>query len=278
MSASGAPIDAAVSGLAVRFVGLDGPLRAMFEKEWAPFLGGAGEPFLTVEVSAADHTIVTDRAMRPSVAGEVCDGGGSFRSDEGDLIVDSGGLARIRLGHGDDRWRYWGLMNLFAAAVAVRMPSRPGALLHAAGIVIDGRAFLLIGPEGAGKSTFARIAGAGGAQVISDDAVLVDGAGGGLFLLGSPIRAHEATRPGPGRWPVAAILHARHGAQSRLDAVDRVTAQAVVTANLPFVVSGWGRDARLNALVTHLAESVPHRRLTFAPDPSFVGVLRLVAF
>ena len=278
MSTSGASIDAAVSGLAVRFVGLDGPLRATLEKEWAPFLGGAGDPFLTVEVSAADHTIVTDRAMRPSVAGEVRDGCGSFRSDEGDLTVDSAGLARIRLGTGDERWRYWGLMNLFAAATAVRMPSRPGALVHAAGIVVDGRAFLLIGPEGAGKSTFARMAGSGGAQVISDDAVLVDGAGGGLFLLGSPIRAHEATRPGPGRWPVAAILHAQRGAPSRLRAVDRLTAEAVVTANLPFVVTGWGRDARLEPLVTYLSESVPHRRLTFAPDPSFVGVLRLAAF
>jgi hypothetical protein len=278
VSRSADTIDASLSGLGVRFTRLDEPLCTAFEEHWAPFLGGDAEPFLTVELGAADHTIATDRALRPSVAGEVRDGGFFFRSDEGDLAVDSVGIALVRLGHGDKRWRFWGLMNLFAAALAVRMPSRPGALLHAAGVVIDGRAFLLVGPEGAGKSTFARAASEGGAQVVSDDVVLVDGAGGGLCLLGSPIRAHEATSPGPGRWPVAAILHARHGETSRLDAVNRVTAEAVLTANLPFVVSGWGRDARLDAVVAYLAQCVPHRLLTFAPDPSFVHMLRLAAF
>ena len=272
--ASGAVV-ADLSGLCVRFRGLDEALAEMVASQWAPFLTSQNAtPWLDVAVAASDHTIVTGRPMRKSVTGEVRDGGGRFRSDEGELAIDAAGTARVSLGRGDDSWRFWGLVNLIAAALAVRLPSRPGALLHAAGIVVDKRAFLLNGPEGAGKSTFARAASEGGARVISDDTVLVDGVSGGLELLGSPIRAHDATRLGPGRWPVAALLHARWGTTARLDPVGRLATEALLAANLPFLASAWGKDTRLDALVPFLAGAVPHRVLTFAPDPSFLEVLR----
>jgi hypothetical protein len=275
----GATVVADLSGLVVRFRCLDDALAEALRSEWAPFIASERTtPWLDLDVRQADHTIVTGRVMRPSLSGEVRSGAARFRSDEGEIDVDDSGLARVRLGRGDDRWRFWGLVNLVAAALAVRLPSRPGALLHAAGIVFDDRAFLLIGPEGSGKSTFASAARAGGARVISDDTVVVDGASGGLVLLGSPVRAHEATHPGPGRWPVAALLHARWGAKARLDPVGRLAMETLLAANLPFLASGWGRDARLDALVPFLAEAAPHRVLTFAPDPSFLDLLRASSF
>ena len=279
MSGAGATIVADLSGLVVRFRGLDDALAGVLASQWAPFITGRDEtPWLDVAVAASDHTIVTGRPMRKSITGEVRDGGGRFRSDEGEIAIDATGSARVSLGRGDALWRFWGLVNLIAAALAVRLPSRPGALLHAAGVVVDGRGFVLIGPEGSGKSTFARAAREGGARVISDDTVLVDGASGGLVLLGSPTRAHEATSLGQGRWPIAALLHSRWGTEARLDPVGRLATEAVLAANLPFLASGWGHDARLDALVPFLAGAAPHRSLTFAPDPSFVSVLRAASF
>ena len=264
-----------LSGLLVRFRGLDDGLARAVASQWAPFVSKArASAWLDVEVAPLDVVIATDRPMRKSIEGEVENGAGWFRSDEGEITIGADGPARVRLGRGDDGWRYWGLVNLISAALAVRLPSRPGALLHAAGIVLDGRAFLLIGPEGAGKSTWARTAREGGAQVISDDAVLVDGIEGELLLLGSPVRSHEASSLGPGRWPVAAVLHARRGSEARLEPVDRLSVEAVVSANLPFLSTAWGRDPRIDSLVPFLATAAPHRALTFAPDPSFVKVLR----
>jgi hypothetical protein len=278
VSGAGTALAADLSGLIVRFDGLDDALAAAIGAAWTPFLTDTQrEPWLDVSVEASDLTFPTDRPMRPVTAGEVRDGVGRFRSDQGEIAVDADGSARLRLGRGDDRWRFWGLVNLVTAAFAVRLPSRPGAILHAAGVVVDGRAFVLVGPEGAGKSTFARLAGLAGARVIGDDAVILDGGAGALTLLGSPVRAHEASRLGPGRWPVAAILHPRKGSGVKLDPVGRLAAEAVITANLPFLASGWGRDARLDALVSYLSGTVPHRLLTFAPDPSFVDVLRNAA-
>jgi hypothetical protein len=275
LSGAGITLVADLSGLVVRFRGLDDVLADALASEWAPFIASASRtPWLDVEVQPSDRTIAIGRVMRPSLTGDVKDGAARFWSDEGEITIDAAGIARLSLGRGDDNWRFWGLVNLIAAVLAVRLPSRPGALLHAAGIVLDDRAFLLIGPEGSGKSTFAQAAREGGAQVISDDTVLVDKGPDGLVLLGSPIRAHEATNPGPGRWPIAAGLHARRGNEARLDPVGRLAVETLLAANLPFLASGWGRDARLDALVPFLAGAAPYRVLTFPPDPSFLGVLR----
>jgi len=279
VSGAGVTLVADLSGLVVRFRGLDEALAGALASRWAPFITSRdATPWLDVAVAASDHTIATGRPMRKSITGEVRDGSARFRSDEGEITIDAAGIARVRLGRGDDAWRFWGLVNLIAAAVAFHMPSRPGAVLHAAGVVVDGRAFVLIGPEGSGKSTFARAAREGGARVIGDDTVLVDGATGRLELLGWPFRADEATSPGPGRWPVAAILLPHWGRAPGIRPADRLAVEARLTANLLYLASGWGHDARLDALVPFLAGAVPHRALTFAPDPSFVPVLRAASF
>jgi hypothetical protein len=275
LSGAGATVTADLSGLVVRLRGLDDALASAFASEWAPFIAGAGTtPWLDVEVRSSDRVMAAGRVMQPSLTGDVKDGAARFWSDEGELTIDAEGRAYVSLARGDDRWRFWGLVNLLAAALAVRLPSRSGALLHAAGIVLDGRAFLLVGQEGSGKSTFAAVARRGGARVISDDTVLVDRGEDGLVLLGSPFRAHEATNPGPGRWPVAAALSARRGEPARLDPMGRLAVEALLTSNLLFVIRGWGHDARLDALVPFLATATSYRVLTFSPDPSFLAVLR----
>jgi hypothetical protein len=241
---------------------------------WGPFVerGTGDASWLEVAVVDGPRAITVRPVMRPSLSGEVSAGGAHFESDEGAIEVE-GSRAIAHIGPGDASWRFWGLANLLAAAVAARLPSRPGAMLHAAGIVVDDRAFLLTGPAGAGKSTWARAAGAGGARIVSDDTVVLDAQAGTVMLLGTAIRAHEAHPGGRGRWPVAAILHARWGSPASLGPVSPSLAQARLAANLLYVHSGWGKDARLPALLDLLA-AVPQRELTFAPDASFVTLLR----
>jgi len=264
-----------ISGLTLLVEGLDAPLVRAFEEHWRPFITTTdAAPWLVVGVGPADRAMVTGRPMRGGLDAEWEAGLARFAIDEGTIEVPEEGPAIARVATGDDAWRFWGLVNLLTAALAFRLPSRPAALIHAAGIVVDGRAFLLAGAEGAGKSTWAHAARDGGARVVSDDTVLVDAAGGALTLLGSPVRAHEAAPGGPGRWPVAAILLARHGAPARLDPARRVDVEARLAAGLPYLAGGLDRDPRLAELVPRLAASAPHRTLTFAPDPSFLEALR----
>lgn len=275
MSVRGGRLAFDLSGLSIVLAGLDPELATGLGREWRAF--AATEPreaWLEVHVGDSGHRIVARPGMR-GIARSAIDGASAvFTSDEGEIELGAQGVASARLGSGDPAWRLWGLANLLIAAIAYRLPSLPGALLHAAGVEIDGRAFLLVGSGGSGKSTWARAARDAGARVVGDDSVLVDASREGLALLGSPVRAHEARPGGPGRWPVAAILHARFGPSPRLARVDPLVVEARLVANLPFLAAAWGSDPRLGPLVDLLATRVPHRELTFAPDPSFVPLLR----
>jgi hypothetical protein len=264
------------SGLSVRLTGLDERLEADCREEWRLFLAErtAEGPWLDVAVVSSGRPLIARPTMRPSMTCEVDQAGARFACDEGSIDLGLDGPASARLGDGDPSWRFWGLANLIAAGLAYRLPSRPGALLHAAGIVIDGRAFLLTGASGSGKSTWTRAAREGGARVVSDDAVVLDAASGTVELLGTPIRAHEAHPGGPGRWPVAAILHARWGRPPALTPVTALAFHARLAANLLFLAPAWGHDARLDRMAGVLAGGPRQRELTFAPDPSFVELLR----
>ena len=264
-----------LSGLSLALTGVDPELADGFRREWRAFVvPDTRDSWLEVHLAESGHHIVARPGMRGIAACEIGGASAAFTSDEGEIELGTEGAAQARLGSGDAAWRFWGLTNLLMAAIAYRLPSLPGALLHAAGVVIDGRAFLLVGSEGSGKSTWARVARGAGARIVGDDAVLVDASRGPLTLLGSPVRAHEAHPGGPGRWPVAAILHARFGPSPRLSTLDPLVVQARLVANVPFLAGAWGSDPRLGRLADRLATSVPHRELTFAPDPSFVPLLR----
>jgi hypothetical protein len=189
--------------------------------------------------------------------------------------VPLGGAVRVRLAATTAQKQYYALLNLVTAAAAWRLPSRHGLLLHAAGIVLDGRAFVMVGSEGSGKTTWALLASEAGAGVLSDDLVVVErDADGRAQALSTPFRSAQYGTMPPGRWPVAAFLLPAHGPAPALETVSALATEARITANLPFVVDAMGRDARLPDAVERIARSAPARTLVFARDRSFVPLLR----
>jgi hypothetical protein len=190
-----------------------------------------------------------------------------FEADEGSVRIRADGHGQIRLARGTSGRRFFGLSSLVAAATGWRVSLERGVTLHAAGAVLDGRAFLLVGPSGSGKSTWAEILRGAGATVLSDDVVVVE-TSPPARVLSVPFRVRPHRPAPPGRWPLAAWLVARHGTEPALERVDAVRTQALLAANVLYV----GAASRL-ALCERLA-TVPVRELTFRPDASFVPLLR----
>jgi hypothetical protein len=153
------------------------------------------------------------------------------------------------------------------------VPRLAPASAHGGPRARDGRGYLLVGAEGSGKSSFARIGEAAGARVVSDDLVLCDAAGERPELLGAPFRSTHRADYGPGRWPVSAVLFPRHGTRAAWAPVTELLARGRILANLPFVGDAAG-DERLDRVVERLATRVPCLELTFALDASFVELLR----
>jgi hypothetical protein len=264
------------SGLGIAIEGPEGLEEiAALSRDWSAYrASGPPPPFLRLGVvegaSAGEPGRVAPKGMSLALALGVA----TYRTSLGWCRVEPDGNATVTLAPGRGATRGLALQNFVRAAVAFLLPSRGGAAIHAAGIVLDGRGFVLPGASGAGKSTAAALAESRGALVASDDLVLVDGAGGRAELLGSPFRSSHPTACPRGRWPLAGILLPEKGPEARLDPAPRWAVKARLLSNMTFVADLVGEDPRVGAVVERLAGEVPSAVLTFARDPSFVDLLR----
>jgi len=141
-----------------------------------------------------------------------------------------------------------------------------GLLVHAAGLDRGGRGLAFPGVSGAGKSTFARLAGARpGWSPLSDDRVVVRVEPGDACLHGTPWA-------GSGRVaerrsvPAEGLLFLEKGASNE---VRRISPAECLKRLLPVVSVPWfDRDVAGAGLETceRVARAVPAAVLTFRPD------------
>jgi hypothetical protein len=246
---------------------------------WAGFIvterrGSAIEVAVTAGPERDDERPFTGKGTRSSIVGEVA----TFTMLEGSAVVGPSGPIVVRLEPSSEIKQTFALINLLMASLAWRLPHLGGALLHAAGIVLDGRAFLLVGAEGAGKSTWSQLAQSAGATVLSDDVVLVHQGRTGFDALASPFRAPELDPAPPGRWPIAALLGSMHALAPSLKEDPPLIVKARLAANVPYAVDGLDRHEALARVLDRLAGGIPNRTLAFAPDASFVELLRRTSF
>ncbi len=129
--------------------------------------------------------------------------------------------------------------NLLRIVSAFRAPLLGGVVLHSAGLVVDGRAWLFCGRSGAGKTTLSRKAHAAGAVVLSDDI--------NLLLPGPDGRAHAHAVPFTGEfgrtleaparrsWPVAGLVLLEQGPRLEGFGLSRPQALARLFVGAPFV-------------------------------------------
>ena len=261
-----------ISGLVVRFTGLPDTIAERFVDAWPLFeRRDPGQIFLDVHVSVEGEPVpdgtVDGKSMRTTFEEQSA----RFSMKGGSALASEAGRFEVRLAPSGASTQFIALLNFTLAGLAWRMSRAGGAIVHAAGILLGERAVILVGPSGSGKSTWVRLAIEAGARNIGDDLVLLDGSGGRIEVLGTPLRSRRFGSPGPGRWPLAAALLPCHGATASLDPADPRILHARVVANLP-----WVADAMCPALtrfVDTLIAGVPFRTLTFAEDASFVPVI-----
>ncbi len=175
--------------------------------------------------------------------------------------------------------RFPGICENFARVLlAYRLLELGGALLHSAGVVDRGRALLLLGRSGAGKTTAAGMSLASGREVLSDDlnAVLPDGreGAGGPSVARLPfagdLRRAEA---GAGAFPLCALLRLAKGEAAALAPLSPALAAATLLACAPYVNADPHRREALLEVLAGLARQVPARWLTFSLGGDFWSIL-----
>lgn len=263
-------IAVAIGGLAIRVDGLRPSEEAELRWQWGRFrVEPPTDPWILANVThlpgepEAPFDAKGLRVVREDGESVVSMPGARARvPDEGPTTVEV---------EGDDPGRNaLAVINVLHATIAWRIVDRGGLLLHAASAVLDGRGFVLVGAEGAGKSTWARGMAASGAIALGDDIALVLPSASGFELCGSPLRAREFDGGSPGRWPLAAILLPRHAAEPSLSPVSNLEIHATLAANLPFATDR-GIEPFL-AVVGALART-PARRLAFTRTDAGASLL-----
>ncbi len=148
---------------------------------------------------------------------------------------------------------------------------RRGMLLHAAGVVIAGKAYLFAGVSGAGKSTFSQLlAAARAGRMLSDERVIVRSVRGGLTAFGTPW-AGTANIASPASAPLAGIFFLKHG---RCNEIERMDPAAAADRMLPMISIPWydpDEAAPIIAFVKRLASRVPAHEFRFVRDGTAVG-------
>lgn len=151
-----------------------------------------------------------------------------------------------------------------------------GILLHASGVIDNGRGLLFNGVSGAGKSTMATLwEGREGVTVLSDDRVIVRERDGRFWAYGTPWHG-DARILSPEAAPLERIFVLRHAEANEVTRLESAGAVSQLLARSfpPF----WDAEgmAFTLAFLERLTEAVPCYALGFVPDESAVEFVRCV--
>jgi len=141
-----------------------------------------------------------------------------------------------------------------------------GLMLHSAGLVLGGKAYVFPGKSGAGKSTLARLALGAGAEVISDEINLLRPGPRGWRAYGSPFWGEMRAGGRQANWPLGGVFFLKKAAAPAFlpcsggDAV-RTVLRCLVNFSRSAEVS-----AKALLAAGRLLAAVPARRLGFSKD------------
>lgn len=145
-------------------------------------------------------------------------------------------------------------------------------LLHACGIIRDGKGYVFFGPSGSGKTTTATLSAA--YTILSDDLVIIKKVGGMYHVCGVPFRGDLPEAP---RTNTSAKLHGLFtlvkDTQHRLEALALPNAVAQLVRCVPFVMTQPENARRVTDVCLDLAMCVPVRALHFWRDTGFWNLI-----
>lgn len=152
---------------------------------------------------------------------------------------------------------------------------RNGIAVHAAGVVVDGRAILFIGKSGSGKTTMAGLwSRQPDITVLADDLVVVRQHCDRFIAYGTPWHGTRGLCS-PASAPLERIYLIRH---ERFNRQARLSADALLAARLysGTFLPGWSKAGMAwhVEMIARLTERVPCYDLGFVPNASVVDYVR----
>ena len=264
-----------IAQLCVRFEGLNPGLLESARGRYAPFLCEE-KPQHTVTLypgAAAYLDPAPDHFLR--VLERPLNGARLYLStDFAALWADGTESGILRVANPEDREATLRAMENYLRWVTAGLALRREAfVLHAAGLVRDGKAYVFFGPSGAGKSTVAALSP--GCGLLSDDLVLLLRRERGWCAATTPFRGSlEQEAKTPGIFPLAMACRLLQASSHSIAPLKPVEGAATLLASCPFISDRTSGYSELMALVADFCCKVFVARLHFSRDPRFWALLK----
>jgi hypothetical protein len=138
-------------------------------------------------------------------------------------------------------------------------------VVHACGVVVDGRGLIFGGPSDVGKTTLARLWRKDSATLLNDDRVILRTGDGKATLSGSPWHGEESEVRAQ-TVPLRAIFHLKQARENKVRklAATEALAKLIATTVAPFYLKE--NMERLLESWAQIVELVPSYVLEFTPD------------
>ncbi len=162
--------------------------------------------------------------------------------------------------------------NFLRVVYAWLVLEQSGLLLHAAGVISNGKGYVFFGHSESGKTATARLSL--DRTVLSDDLVIIKKRGERFWLYGVPFRGDfpEAPRVNADA-ELAGLFALVKDSEHRIVYLPLSVAVARLAACVPFVMTQSAQTARVVAVCAALAAQVPVRALHFRKDAGFWEVI-----
>jgi hypothetical protein len=259
-SSAGHEVAVEIGGTPILLRSREAEFRALIERRYASFLGSATNPALELDIDAfrpGNEALARDD-VRVWQQDEV------WRLEGGDFRGEWNARAgRGRIVQAPDN--PYAIDSVLRIVHSLIQASEGGFLLHAASAIRRGRAFVLSGVSGAGKTTISRLAPSD-ATLLTDEISYVRLDGSDYRACGTPF-AGELARVGQNvSAPIAQLFFLAQGHENRVERLAPTEALRLLLRNILF----FADDAELVEQVFRSAcdflGRVPVSRLTFFPD------------
>lgn len=266
----------------LRLDGCDAATRARIAERYAAFVVATQPTALSihVRVEPGPAYIPFDLAPTWQIRTAARDGRIEFESHlEKGWIVDPATSAMVDRAAGTcpERSRREGALvlrprgdpeNFLRVLYAWLCLDHDALLLHACGVIREGRGYVFFGPSGSGKTTTARLSQEH--IVLSDDLVILKKVAGKYRVFGVPFRGDLPAAP---RTNASADLHGIFAlvkdTQHSIAPLAVSEAVARLSACVPFVMAQPASVRRVIEICVDLAARVPVRALHFRRDAGF---------
>ena len=260
----------AIAELCVRFEGLDAELLESARGRYAPFLCEE-QPQHTVTLypgAAVYLDPAADGFLR--VLERPLEGARLYLStDFAAWWADGTGAGILRVSNPEDREATLRAMENYLRWVTAGLALRREAfVLHAAGLVREGKAYVFFGPSGAGKSTVAALSP--GCGLLSDDLVLLLRRDGRWMAAATPFKGTlSQSAKKAGTFPLEGLFRLVQAPRHAAKVLTPARGLATLLASCPFVTDPAARHDRLMTLAADCCRQTGVRELQFAKDSGF---------